>query len=843
MIKYLYKAIVLMIVFSASLFFFGRQLESDEYEEGVVVQMGKESLPTMTLSSQNVKMNRLYGYNGPIAENIVRESITPLNADRKIRIRVSDTEVHLSKLHYDIVDKASSEIYYSGEINAIDTNTNELELFLDYGFKTSTEYILSLTATMNTGRKVHYFTRLKYYTDDSHLDEKLQFALKFHEDTFDKSKTEELSRFLESDGSMANDSLARVTIKSDSDLVTWGGLTPQKISEVIPVIKEYNMETACFQFSYFVQAKTSSGTENFHVREFYRVRYVAGQNYLLNFERSMEAVFDPQLISVQKSQIKIGITTETDMGILANNKQNTLYFERNGDLYRYDMDKSQNCITKLYASYSEDAPYEYREAGGQGIRLLKTDENGDLYFAVYGYFMRGQYEGKVAIVLYKYDYEENQLSELVYLPIDTTYQQLKQDFDRYGYVSGRNTYYFIVANVAYSYNVEARRLTKIAENITERGFKVMQNNHCFVWSDSLDQGYGETITVFDLETEKKTIIPKAAEGECVRLLGVINDDVIYGYVRSKEIQNTAAGDPMVPCYQVVIADQDGNISKIYKRKNQYVTDVQVEGNVITLSRVKKEGRNRFRSITKDSILNQTEVENTAYALTTRVASDTLTEWYIGFPSGVVIHSVPEYKVAKDEMITGGRTVHLDELKVQKYYVHALGEITGSYEKPSEAVIQADEQMGVVVSGSHKVVWERSGSFLMNSVAGIEMYPSTQNVSNMAACSYMVLKANHYNVSAEKLSAKKQSIYQMLRHYMPEPVDLNGVTLEQALYFVSSDKYVIGMTGDSTAVVISGYDTKTVTVYNPETGKRETLQRKQAEQLFQNAGNRFVSYVR
>lgn len=842
MVKYLYKTIVLMVFFAAALFFFGQRLESDVYEEGIVVNMGKESLPYLTLTSQNIKMNRLYGYNGPIEDNIVRESITPLDTSKKLKINISKGEVRLSKLHYDVVDKSNGDVYYSGDVNAIDAGIRELEVFLDYGFKTSTEYILSLTATTDTGRKVHYFTRLKYYTEESNLSKKLQFAMKFHEDTFNKSKAEELGRYLEPDGTAANDSLATVNIKSDSDLVTWGRLSPKKISEAVPIVKEYNMETACFQLNYFVEGKTSSGKERFRVNEFYRVRYASGNSYLLNFERSMEAVFDPGFTSVQKNQIKIGITNETDMGILEHEKTQTLYFARGGDLYRYDMDIKKNTITKIYSSFSQNASYEYQETGEQGIRLLKTDEEGDLYFAVYGYFPRGQYEGKVAIVLYKYDLGEEKLNELVYLPMDTTYQQLRQDFNSYGYVSERNVYYFMVANVVYSYNMEARRLTKIAENVTDQGFKVMRHSNCYVWSDSLEKGYGEEITVFHLETEKKVVIPKAAEGEYVRLLGVINDDVIYGYVKKKDIASTKVGEPLIPCYKMVIADNEGNVSKSYSRKNLYVTDVRVEGNVMTLSRVRKEKGSGFRKISEDSILNQAEEKVPAYSLKTRVTSATLTEWYIGFPATFAIDTVPAYKVAEDELITGGRSVHLDDLKVPKYYVYALGKITGAYENPAEAVLRADEQMGVVVSGSHKIMWERSGSFLMNSIAGIEMCQTSNKISNLAACTYMVLKANHFSISPQKLSAKKQSIYQMFQQYMSEPVDLSGVTLEQALYFVSSDKYVIGMTGNSTAVVISGYDTKTVTVYNPQSGKRETFSRTQAEEMFKNAGNRFVSYL-
>ena len=73
MVKYLYKVVVLLVVFVGALFYFGGQLQSDLYEEGVVVNQGAESMPYLTLKSQGISMNRLYGYNGPIDDNIVRE--------------------------------------------------------------------------------------------------------------------------------------------------------------------------------------------------------------------------------------------------------------------------------------------------------------------------------------------------------------------------------------------------------------------------------------------------------------------------------------------------------------------------------------------------------------------------------------------------------------------------------------------------------------------------------------------------------------------------------------------------------------------------------------------------
>ena len=137
MVKYLYKVVVLLVVFVGALFYFGGQLQSDLYEEGVVVNQGAESMPYLTLKSQGISMNRLYGYNGPIDDNIVRESITPLNSDKKLKIQISEGQVRLAKLQYDIVDKDTDEVYYSGTMNSIGKDTKEIEIELDFGFKTS----------------------------------------------------------------------------------------------------------------------------------------------------------------------------------------------------------------------------------------------------------------------------------------------------------------------------------------------------------------------------------------------------------------------------------------------------------------------------------------------------------------------------------------------------------------------------------------------------------------------------------------------------------------------------------------------------------------------------------
>lgn len=838
MVKNIYKTVILILVFIGALFFFGWQMKTDVHDTGSEVEFTQESFPYVQLSTQGYTINTLYGYSAPMEPDIIRESVTPLAQDKKLSLILGEAVTHLTKLQYQIIDKESGEIYDTGNINAIAQNQKKIDIVFDYNFKTSTEYILDLMGTSSEGREIHYYTRLKYYIDDSHLAQKLAFVKKFHKDTFVKSKAQDLERYLEPNGMNKNTTLASVDITSSSELVTWGGMSPEVISDELITVKEYNMETACVQYNYFVRAKTASGQETYHIKEFYRVRYSGGQNFLLNFDRTMEASFDVKMASTQKNQLKLGITGDNTSRMLTNKEENILFFARDGVLYRYDMTKNE--MMKVYQTFSDEASYLYRAYDEQDIRLLKVDENDSLYFCAYGYFPRGEYEGDVAVVLYEYT-ADGELQELVYMPSSTTYQQLKEDFEEYGYVSSRGIYYFTVANTVYAYNMSGKRLEKLVENVKSNSFMTMESANCYVWSSSLSSGYGESITLYNLETAEKQVIYRPDSDTYIRLLGVIEGNVVYGFVRKDDIVQNKDGTRVIPCYELYIADMKGEIKRKFTKSQRYVQNISANGNVINIKLCRKSG-GQFVKAGEDSILGPSESKAVKFRYVSRVTSKSLTEWYIQFPAAFEMADTPKLVEGPKTLFTSERFVRLEQPDVTKYYVYAVGKITASYESARQAIQEADKQMGVVISSNHQVVWERSGSFLQNSIGGLEVTKAGGGVSNLAACAYMVLKQNHIDVDAKELSKKNKPVYNMLAEYMTKPVSLKGCTLEQVLYFVSNNKSVIAMTSDNKAVVIGGYTTNQLYLYDPDTGRRKTVRRTDYEKIFKDAGNRFISYM-
>ncbi len=835
--KHIYKFFALFLIFGLSIFLFRKMIPEASAGTSSATTLQTATFPIMYLEIGNgYTVNTLHGYSSELNSSNVRECITPLEADKSFIVKFKENQTKVKKLTFNLKDITNNKVIESDTLTAFDNKKGlkTLKIKLSESIDTSTEYGMDIVLTTNLSKKIHYYTRIKYYDTDFFLKQKLEFVTGFHNATFNPGKSFKYAKYLESNTS-TNKSYANVGINSSPELVTWGKLKPKLLSETIPTIKEVNVETAAIQYVYYVRAKTSSGSETFLVKEFYRVRYSGSRLYLLNFRRTMEAVFNPKLTSVRKSQFKIGVSNESNFQLTLNDKANELAFVRNGSLWYYDMDKDN--LHEVFSFAQKKTDYLRDTYDQHNIKILNFDDNNTINFVVYGYMNCGDYEGRVAVILYNYDPAKNLITERVYIPLETTYQQLKEDFGKYCYVNKQNIFYFSMNNVMYAYNISSKKYELLTKNIAKDNFSMMEDAKCFVWSNASKSDYSQKITILNLDTANKLEVT-APENQSIVVLGTIDANVVYGFVKNKDIYEGSNGETIQPAYKLVISDCNGNIMREYKNKNIYVISATVENNVITLKRVRKTG-NAFKPTNPDSILNQKKATKKTVHVASRITKQSLAEKYICLPSGYKMKKTPEIQKAKHVMVTENTTLHLaDESSSSfKYYIYAYGEVTASFTTPAKAIQKADEQMGVVMDNRSHVVWERGGKFISKEVSGMS-YPDTADSKKAAVL--MLLQAAQSET--DESSLKGSSIMSMLKTHIKQPADLTGCTLDEVLYFVSSGKPVIGMLSDSHAVVITGYTTSTVTWLDPVTHKKNTTSLTSAEHTFKDAGYRFASYM-
>lgn len=842
--KHIYRSIVLVIIFVLSVLYFGKNIQEQTIDFNTTVKMGKATFPTVTIRTGDVELNRLHGYTSNIDANVIRESIIALDSAGSFEVLIDENETNVKKLDYEIRNIASDEVVDEGSISALEKEKDRkiAKIKIKTELEREKEYSLKITIKSDVNKKIYFYSRVKYL-DEAKLTEKLAFVTNFHESTFDKEKAKDLQQYLESDPTVNQNTLATVTIKSSLDLISWGKLSPTIVSDVVPTVIEINGETIAVEFQYVISAKTDSGEETYQVKEFYRIRWTEEKVYLLYYERSMEAVFDLNLTKPEENKIKIGITNSNKIDLTSSLDNKKICFVRNGELWYYNVE--DNKAVKVFSFLHDNIDYVRDAYDQHDIRILSMDEEGNIDFMVYGYMNRGDYEGRVAIVLYHFYSAQNRIEEQVYVPMDMPYQILKEGLDSFSYVSSSDVFYFSMNNVIYAYDIITKSVEVIVSDITSDDFLMSMEGRYIAWQNSKDPKKATEITILNLETKERKIITAPAENN-IKILGKIDTNFVYGYVKTKDIITTKDGSTVVPLYQVEIADGTGAVLKEYAVEGNYVTEVAIKDNIIELSRVKKASSgNRYETAEKDYILNEAQVQKKSFEYVIQLADKALTEAYLTVPKEIVMKKLPKVSNTVNTIITVDTTLNLMGVKAAdtKYYVYAVGSIMASFTNAADAIILADEKMGTVIGSNNQIIWARGGKVARSTISGMKENFGGNGSDSIGACLSMLLSYNNISVPASDLSSQSTSMFAILQDNLKKtPVNMTGCTLDEVLYYVSERRPVIGMKDANNAVLIIAYDEYNVTVIDPNLGKSMKMGLNSASDMFEAAGNVFLSYV-
>ena len=413
---------------------------------------------------------------------------------------------------------------------------------------TDREYAVKITLITSESRKMYFYHRIKI-SEKTNLAEKFDFVMDFHEAIKDKKKAEEYTKFLEPDGKKDNTTFAEVNIHSSFDLITWGSLNPEFVTEVIPTVVENNSDIATKELEYIIKANVSGIPELYRVKEYYRVRYSPTRMYLLNYERRMETLFDIELASVSKSQLKIGITNEPDIPYISSSDKKKFAFVRNRELWFYNLEDNE--IVRVFSFRQEETDYIRDIYDQHDIKILNMDAEGNVDFLVYGYMNRGQYEGRVALILYEYNRIDGRIEEKVYIPVEEPYQTLKENLGEFAYINSLDVFYFHIYNSIYAYDLITKQLTELADNIDRDDVVAFYEEGYVAWQESSDPWEADNIIIMDIESGDIQKI-NAHKGYKILLLDKIESNLIYGYASENDITVLIDGAMVAP-YRIEIA--------------------------------------------------------------------------------------------------------------------------------------------------------------------------------------------------------------------------------------------------------------------------------------------------
>lgn len=842
------KLSVTFVLFLISLFVSNIVLNRGNTD--MTAEMSKATLPIVYMNVNDEYINPLHGYTTEMEGNYLRGPITPLMANRSVTFRADLYDAVIAKVSYEvrpldmsrlIEETEVSDFTYEGD--AIYATATLKDLIED-----DTEYMLIIKLTTSGGSVIRYYARV-INRAELYLSEKMEFVRDFSDRTMDKEAAESIKKYMETNADGDNSSYAYVNIHSNFNQLTWGELEPALITDKDMEILEIDETTASIMLKY--QVEIMSETHN--VSEFFRLQR-GKRMYLMEYERIMDQVFDADKNVVVNGKILHGMINEKPVEI--ENDAGTIYaFVQQNALYSYNT--SSNTMARLFAFADKDNNDERTRYNAHSIKPMMIDGVGNIWFIVYGYMNRGLNEGKVGVALYYYDCTLNTIEEELFIPYTKSYEMLSVEIDNLAYISSRNRLYVFLDGGVYTINITARESEIMQASISETGFFSSDDESIIAWQTGNSVVDFTQIQLFKLNSMTPYTIPSGA-GEVVIPLGFMDNDVIYGAARVADVTTDYTGKTIIPMYSVRIQDQNGNTLKDYHQDGVYVLGIEKSDNLLILSRATKDpDSGELLPIEDDQIVNnktQTSLKNKLSSVVTEKTETTYQT--VLYKGGDGEKSSVKVTNPKEVVFEGSRDVSIkDDDTLKRYYVYAKGKIAGIYSSASEAVEIAGNLYGVVTNKQMAYVWESSNRKASTKITSLEISettpkadseedtPETDNTSSYVKCIDMMLQSGGVYKSSEEEIRKKSLARVLSDNLEADVLDLSGVSLSDVLYYVSRGYPVMAMTGQGTAVIITGYDSKNTILYDPGEERVYKLGMNDSKELFEKAGNRFVTYIK
>lgn len=383
------RILVPLLVFIGCTLFFNLLMNHGETLD--TADMKAASLPIMYMEVEGIQVNRMVGTKEQILDLTDRDSLTPVNMDHKLTLILDKRGNVITDITYTVMSVDRSSVNENAVLKNFDIETEQIKatITLEQPLLMHQEYLLEFGVRLKDGSVYYYTTRI-IQRNEIDLSKYLEFVTNFADKCLDKEQAGSLSSFVESSVGASNNSFYNVDIHSSLDQITWGKLNPSMVTKAIPQIREMNAVTLSVTQEYLIKAMNDEGqTEYYTVSEFYRMRKGAERIVLLDFERSAEQLFDPQLPVLTSSGISLGING-LNVEYQTNVARDIAAFIVNGDLWSYN--RSAGKCTSIYTFRSEvGAEPDIREIYQKhNTQIVRVDEFGDIVFIVYGYMNHKQ---------------------------------------------------------------------------------------------------------------------------------------------------------------------------------------------------------------------------------------------------------------------------------------------------------------------------------------------------------------------------------------------------------------------------------------------------------------------
>ncbi len=839
------KSVIKLLVFAAA-FLLGLVVAGRVMNRGhdnLTMEMADASFPLVSFELDGMEYNQLHGYKMPMDPALMRDTVTVLGENRNTEFVVDTFGRNVTGISVQVRSSDGSRLVEDTMLEEYENEGGRIrgEIALKDLIDKDTYYSLTVVLELDDLQQVYYHTKA-IWSDRLNTGEKLEYVLDFHRRLYDRDAARELTKYLETDSQLEdNSSFHNVNIHSSFRQITWGDLPVREVAEPVVRLTEIAGQTASFLLDYIVSTANDSGNVSYYiVQEHFRIRYTPDRMYLLDYQRNMTQIPDTERMYAN-DKILLGITSE-NVPMTESEDGDTVVFQEAGQLLSYNA--ASNKLTVVFSFY-DSAHADWRTLYDQhAIKILDVDEGGNICFALYGYMNRGRHEGEVGIQLYAFNSSLNTIEELLYIPCEKPYSVIAAEMENLLYLNRDRKLYLKLDNTVYEIDYTDRVCTPLIKVSRDGSLHVSANNKILVWTEDQDISLSRAMNIRNLSTEQAERI-EVERDEAIIPLGFMEEDIIYGVAKLEDIKEENSGHVFYPMYKLCIAGSDGRVLKEYRQEGIYITDIKVSGNQISLERSKKLDTGEYTETSGDQIMNNTETETGANEIVT--ADIDIYERYVQIRTKSQING-ETIKILnpKEVVFEGGRELVLPGGdKERLYYVYGPYGVTDIYTAPASAVNRANEISGVVVDENGDYIWIKGNREPRNQISAIRETEPEDGQTSLSVCLDAIFGYEGLVRNSTYLLSGGKSVKEILEENLEDAqvLDLTGCSLDAVLYYVNRNIPVIALMKDGEAVLITGFDEYNTILLEPALGRLHKMGLNDSREYFSENGNCFLTYVR
>ncbi len=753
-------------------------------------------LPIIYIDTLDRSMNVLYGYaNGTDAYTAV-DTLTILPEDNRLTIHTRGGSVDVLGASYEVRTLDKSELIEKTEVTQMQTTDAGVDIVLPIQrlLKEETEYILDIILKLSDYDKVHYYTTIKK-ADVEKAKYIVELADTFSKNNFDYDLARGNATYIETDGTADEQTLGDVSLKSTYDQLTYNSME-------LDIFGYRDIRLCAFdgnmgEVKIISYAKQRDADKAYRIVESMSYRQGAERFYMMDYKRSMSELISGSSISFAGGSMDLGIQPEDTCMAIKNEAGSFLAIASGGYLGIYSTENKE--LTDI-CTYNIEAIEKRDSFNRYNLKPLNIDSEGNLYFISYGYTNAGTYEGGVGISLMYYNYADNILTQKAYIPVDTSYEMLKEDINSLAYFSNNGTLYLKLGDSIYALIAGSTEHMVVCTGLKDNSYALTSDRFSkklLAWQDEASSNGSELIHMMDLNSGDKSEL-RADSGYIYKLLGFMREDMVIGIADKSNERRLHGAALDIPYNAVKILDNNLQAQMDYTQPDRYISDVYVGEDSASLRLLIKNFDGDFSIDKKDLIVNRDGDVNysNSYMQLKQMSTDKtyeLKHTVLEMSAAINKKRAADYKENED-----AKLIELDARlsDAEKYIAYGHGEMLGSYEGISDAINNAYESMGHVrYKGA--IIYSR---------------PAT--------------------VSAKLIRNPENYVSEILAKYNDGRLtSIRGTYFRPMLYFVGNGYPVLSYASDGSPILIYGYDAHNIFVYDINTATHYNMNQDEAQSMY------------